>query len=190
MVNGASGTCVDLPYSATAPGTEPMLYTCHGGANQRWTFTMTGKDGVCLDGAGTTVQPCNGSAGQQWQLGTRATITSGGRCLAPVGSGTANGERRTANGERHEADAHHLLGHGGPAMGAHGLTATAWGEEGSCAPDRQRSGAQSSARHECRAQERGGRETDGPARWRRTRPRCRAASGPARARPRSPPPRR
>ncbi|MFH8628069.1 RICIN domain-containing protein [Streptomyces vietnamensis] len=95
LVNGAPGTCVDLPYSATAPGTEPMLYTCHGGANQRWTFTMTGKDGVCLDGAGTTVQPCNGSAGQQWQLGTRATITSGGRCLAPVGSGTANGTKLT-----------------------------------------------------------------------------------------------
>ncbi|WP_086822230.1 RICIN domain-containing protein [Streptomyces sp. NRRL B-24572] len=34
-------------------------------------------------------------AGRQWQLGTRATITSGGRCLAPVGSGTANGTKLT-----------------------------------------------------------------------------------------------
>ncbi|MCX2183891.1 discoidin domain-containing protein [Streptomyces sp. SKN60] len=101
LVNGASGTCVDLPYSATAPGTEPTLYACHGGANQRWTFTtagtLTGKDGVCLDGSGTsvTVQACNGSAGQKWQLGAQATITSGGRCLAPVGSGTANGTKLT-----------------------------------------------------------------------------------------------
>ncbi|MFE1382536.1 TIM-barrel domain-containing protein [Streptomyces sp. NPDC058740] len=101
LVNGASGTCADLPYSATSPGTEPTLYTCHGGANQRWTFTaagtLTGKDGVCLDGSGTTatVQACNGSAGQKWQLGPQSTVTNGGRCLAPVGAGTANGTKLT-----------------------------------------------------------------------------------------------
>ncbi|MFI8961958.1 TIM-barrel domain-containing protein [Streptomyces sp. NPDC053493] len=101
LVGAASGSCVDLPYSATTPGTEPALYGCHGGANQRWTFTaagtLTGKDGVCLDGSGTTVtvQACDGSAGQQWQLGAQATVTSGGRCLTPAGSGTANGTKLT-----------------------------------------------------------------------------------------------
>ncbi|WP_426405203.1 TIM-barrel domain-containing protein [Streptomyces sp. R-07] len=99
LVNGASASCVDLPYSSTTAGTEPALYTCHGGTNQRWTFTaagtLTGKDGVCLDGSGTTVtvQPCNGSASQEWQLGAQSSVTSGGRCLAPVGSGTANGTK-------------------------------------------------------------------------------------------------
>ncbi|MFJ7067724.1 TIM-barrel domain-containing protein [Streptomyces sp. NPDC101115] len=101
LVNAASGTCVDLPYGATTAGTEPTLYTCHGGTNQRWTFTaagtLTGKDGVCLDGSGTTVavQPCNGSAGQKWQLGAESSVTNGGRCLAPVGAGTANGTKLT-----------------------------------------------------------------------------------------------
>ncbi|MET9956082.1 TIM-barrel domain-containing protein, partial [Streptomyces sp. NPDC006339] len=99
LVNGASGSCVDLPYSATTPGTEPTLYTCHGGANQRWTFTsagtLTGKDGVCLDGSASTVtiRGCDGSATQKWQLGPELSVTSGGRCLAPVRSGTANGTK-------------------------------------------------------------------------------------------------
>ncbi|MFF5970341.1 TIM-barrel domain-containing protein [Streptomyces sp. NPDC012769] len=99
LVNGASGSCVDLPYSATTPGTEPTLYTCHGGANQRWTFTsagtLTGKDGVCLDGSGATVtvRACDGSAPQKWQLGPELSVTSGGRCLAPIRSGTANGTK-------------------------------------------------------------------------------------------------
>ncbi|WP_345491891.1 TIM-barrel domain-containing protein [Streptomyces roseoviridis] len=97
LVNGASASCVDLPYGATTPGTEPALYTCHGGANQRWTFTsagtLTGKDGVCLDGSANpvTVRACDGSAAQQWRLGPELSVTSGGRCLAPVRSGTAGG---------------------------------------------------------------------------------------------------
>ncbi|MFJ6521592.1 TIM-barrel domain-containing protein [Streptomyces filamentosus] len=101
LVNAASGTCVDLPYGATTAGTEPTLHTCHGGANQRWTFTaagtLTGKDGVCIDGSGTTVtvQPCNGSAGQQWQLGPQAALTNGDRCLTPARAGTANGTKLT-----------------------------------------------------------------------------------------------
>ncbi|GAA1080408.1 TIM-barrel domain-containing protein [Kitasatospora arboriphila] len=97
LVNGASGSCVDLPGSATAPGTRPTLYTCHGGGNQRWTLhadgSLTGLAGVCLDGtAGTVaVQPCNGSTGQRWQQGPQLALVSGGKCLAPEKSGTANG---------------------------------------------------------------------------------------------------
>ena len=41
--NAASASCVDLPHSATAPGTEPTLYTCHGGPNQRWTLQPDGR---------------------------------------------------------------------------------------------------------------------------------------------------
>ncbi|MBW1595642.1 TIM-barrel domain-containing protein [Streptomyces sp. JJ38] len=103
LVNGASSTCVDIPHSDTSPGVEPTLYPCHGGPNQRWTFAddgaLTGKDGVCLDAATNpvTVQPCDGSATQQWRLGPESAVTSGGRCLAPVGSATANGtELKTA----------------------------------------------------------------------------------------------
>ncbi|MGW0120455.1 TIM-barrel domain-containing protein [Streptomyces sp. NPDC003327] len=102
LVNAASTSCVDLPYSSTAPGTRPTLYTCHGGGNQKWTFhadgRLTGLDGVCLDGAAAaevTVQACDGSAGQKWSLGAESSIRSGGRCLAPAGGATANGTRLT-----------------------------------------------------------------------------------------------
>ncbi|MEU9037864.1 TIM-barrel domain-containing protein [Streptomyces sp. NPDC048352] len=53
LVNAASARCLDLPHSATAPGTAPTLYSCHGGPNQRWTLRgdgrLTGLNGVCLD---------------------------------------------------------------------------------------------------------------------------------------------
>ncbi|WP_078910038.1 TIM-barrel domain-containing protein [Streptomyces sp. NRRL S-87] len=100
LVNGASGTCVDLPHSATAPGTEPTLYSCHGGPNQRWTLhadgRLTGLSGVCLDGAAAariTVQACDGSTGQSWQAGPQGSLRSAGRCLNATG--TANGTRLT-----------------------------------------------------------------------------------------------
>ncbi|MER6394990.1 TIM-barrel domain-containing protein [Kitasatospora sp. NPDC001603] len=107
LVNAASSSCVDLPGSASTPGTQPALYGCHGGPNQRWTFqpngTLTGLGGSCLDGgaAVAAVQTCNGSSGQQWQLGGAGTVTNGGRCLTPVGAATASGtklELATCNG--------------------------------------------------------------------------------------------
>ncbi|MFJ8043399.1 TIM-barrel domain-containing protein [Kitasatospora sp. NPDC096147] len=102
LVNTAANSCVDLPGSATAPGTQPTLYSCHGGPNQRWTFqpngTLTGLNGVCLDGSSATVaiQACStGAAGQQWKPGSGGTVTNGTRCLAPVGAATANGTKLT-----------------------------------------------------------------------------------------------
>ncbi|MFD3681492.1 TIM-barrel domain-containing protein, partial [Streptomyces sp. NPDC058613] len=98
LVNGASTTCLDLPGSATTPGTAPTLYTCHGGPNQRWTLRpdgrLTGLGGVCLDAATpsrTTVRTCDGSAGQTWQAGSQGTLRNAGQCLAPAGSATGNG---------------------------------------------------------------------------------------------------
>ncbi|MEV8532455.1 TIM-barrel domain-containing protein [Streptomyces sp. NPDC051211] len=111
LVNAASATCVDLPYSATAPGTEPTLYGCHGGPNQRWTLhpdgRLTGLSGVCLDGAAAsrvTIQPCNGSSGQSWQQGPQGSLRNAGLCLAPAGSGTADGTRLTRESCTQTAD--------------------------------------------------------------------------------------
>ncbi|WP_328946343.1 ricin-type beta-trefoil lectin domain protein [Streptomyces sp. NBC_00250] len=102
LINAASGSCADLPGSSTTPGTKPTLYSCHGGGNQTWSFQsdgrLTGLNGVCLDGGAATevtVQTCNTSAGQKWSLGAEGSIRSGGKCLAPVGSATANGTRLT-----------------------------------------------------------------------------------------------
>ncbi|WP_371680292.1 TIM-barrel domain-containing protein [Streptomyces sp. NBC_01276] len=102
LVNSASTSCLDLPHSATAPGTRPTLYTCHGGPNQRWTLQpdgrLTGLAGVCLDGtdpAAVTVQTCAGTPGQSWQPGPDGSLRTGGQCLTPAGSGTADGTALT-----------------------------------------------------------------------------------------------
>ncbi|MFF5448652.1 TIM-barrel domain-containing protein [Streptomyces sp. NPDC012888] len=101
LVNTASRSCADLPHSATDPGTQPTLYTCHGGPNQRWTLRpdglLTGLAGVCLDGSGSTVtvRPCTGGPAQIWQQGPQNSLRNEGRCLAPVGAQTADGTRLT-----------------------------------------------------------------------------------------------
>ncbi|WP_328967193.1 TIM-barrel domain-containing protein [Streptomyces sp. NBC_00239] len=102
LVNAASSSCIDLPFSATTPGTEPTLYSCHGGPNQRWTLQpdgrLTGLAGVCLDGTAATmvtIQPCAGTPGQTWTAGPQSTLRNGDRCLAPAGSATANGTKLT-----------------------------------------------------------------------------------------------
>jgi alpha-glucosidase len=97
LIGQASGKCVDIPFGATAPGAQPTLYTCNQAAHQRWTFntneTLTGKDGVCLDGSApiVTIQPCSGVAGQRWTANVGTVTGVGGKCLTPVGNGTANG---------------------------------------------------------------------------------------------------
>ena len=75
LVSAASGRCLDVPNSNTANGTQPVIWDCNGGANQRWTVngqTMQAL-GKCLDApanatAGTKVQlwDCNGGTNQQW----------------------------------------------------------------------------------------------------------------------------
>ncbi|MFE2148300.1 discoidin domain-containing protein, partial [Streptomyces sp. NPDC059456] len=102
LVQAASGRCADLPHSASAPGTEPTLYTCHGGPNQRWSLRadgrVTGLGGVCLDGTSAsrvTVQACGAAAGQSWQPGPDGSLRTLGQCLTPVGAGTADGTRLT-----------------------------------------------------------------------------------------------
>ncbi|MGW3283152.1 lectin [Streptomyces sp. NPDC001002] len=65
------------------------------------TGTITGLGGKCLDVAGassadgTAVQlyDCNGTAAQQWTVGTDGTIRALGKCLDVTGSSTADGAK-------------------------------------------------------------------------------------------------
>ncbi|MFJ4833457.1 ricin-type beta-trefoil lectin domain protein [Streptomyces sp. NPDC088747] len=65
------------------------------------TGTVTGLGGKCLDVAGassangTAVQlyDCNGTAAQQWTVGSDGTIRALGKCLDVTGNSTANGAR-------------------------------------------------------------------------------------------------
>ncbi|MDG4856619.1 RICIN domain-containing protein [Streptomyces sp. T-3] len=105
VVGGQSGRCVDVPGAGTANGTQTQLWDCHGGSNQRWTYTaskqLTVNGNKCLDanGAGTAngtkaiIWDCNGQTNQQWNVNANGTITGvqSGLCLDVSGNGTANG---------------------------------------------------------------------------------------------------
>jgi len=102
LVSAASGRCLDVPNSNTANGTQPIIWDCNGGANQRW--TVSGQTlqvlGKCLDAptsatAGSKVQiwDCNGGTNQKWTFNSNGTISGvqSGLCLDVNGAATANG---------------------------------------------------------------------------------------------------
>ena len=107
LVGGQSGRCVDVPNATTTNGTQVQLWDCHGGTNQRWTYTagkqLTVYGNKCLDasGAGTTngtaviIWDCHGGLNQQWNVNANGTITNvqSGLCLDANGAATANGTK-------------------------------------------------------------------------------------------------
>ena len=108
IVGGQSGRCVDVPNSTTTNGTQVQLWDCHGGTNQRWTYTA-GKQlhGVRQQVPGrqrpghrptaprSIIWDCNGQTNQQWNVNANGTITGvqSGLCLDANGAGTANGTK-------------------------------------------------------------------------------------------------
>lgn len=102
LVSAASGRCLDVPQSNSANGTQPIIWDCNGGANQRWTVNGDTLQalGKCLDAplnatAGTKAQiwDCNGGANQRWTRNSDGTIRGqqSGLCLDVNGAATANG---------------------------------------------------------------------------------------------------
>ncbi|MEV0570717.1 ricin-type beta-trefoil lectin domain protein [Dactylosporangium sp. NPDC050588] len=100
-----AGKCLDVPNASQSNDTQVAIWDCHGGTNQRWTYT-SGKQlrvygGKCLDAAGhgTTngtrviIWDCGGGANQQWNVNANGTITGveSGLCLDVTGASTANG---------------------------------------------------------------------------------------------------
>jgi poly(3-hydroxybutyrate) depolymerase len=107
IVGQQSGRCIDVPGSSTANGTQEQLWDCHGGTNQRLTYTANRQLMVygnkCLDannqgttnGTAVIIWDCNGQANQQWTLGANGAITGvqSGLCVDANGAGTANGTK-------------------------------------------------------------------------------------------------
>ncbi|WP_229068540.1 ricin-type beta-trefoil lectin domain protein [Actinoplanes sp. DH11] len=102
LVSASSGRCLDVPNGNTANGTQPVVWDCNGGANQRW--TLTGQTvqalGACLDapigataGAKAQLWSCNGGTNQQWTLNADGTLrgVASGLCLDVDRNLTANG---------------------------------------------------------------------------------------------------
>ncbi|MEU7867275.1 RICIN domain-containing protein [Dactylosporangium sp. NPDC049140] len=107
IVGAASGRCIDISGASTTNGAQAQLWDCHGGTNQRFTYT-SGKQlqvygNKCLDASnrGTTngtavvIWDCNGQTNQQWNVNANGTITGqqSGLCLDANGAGTANGTK-------------------------------------------------------------------------------------------------
>ncbi|MEV4949066.1 trypsin-like serine protease [Streptomyces sp. NPDC053755] len=101
VLRGAqSNRCLD--WNGT---TGAMIWDCWGGANQQWDATAAKELRVggdkCLtadkganQGARVSVQPCDGSAEQKWNVNGDATITAQlnpGQCMNVWGQATANG---------------------------------------------------------------------------------------------------
>ncbi|TYB40319.1 alpha-galactosidase [Micromonospora sp. AP08] len=102
LVSAASGRCLDVPQSNTANGTQPVIWDCNGGANQRWNISGDTLQalGKCLDaplnaspGAKAQVWDCNGGANQRWSRNADGTIRAqqSGLCLDVNGAASGNG---------------------------------------------------------------------------------------------------
>lgn len=109
-----SGKCLDVTGGSTANGAQVIQWTCHGGANQRWTALYAGggyyylraqHSGKCADVAGGSTAngakviqwTCHGGANQQWRIvrqaagGYSAVARHSGKCADVTGGSTANG---------------------------------------------------------------------------------------------------
>ena len=104
---GPAGKCLDVLGGQVDDLTPVVLYTCHGGANQRWDFPARGTTGPvvglgdkCLDvnRSSTTnrtpiqVFRCHGGENQQWTHTRDGRLVGlGGKCLDVLESSTADG---------------------------------------------------------------------------------------------------
>jgi endo-1,4-beta-xylanase len=74
--------CLDASGGGSANGTAAIIWTCHGGANQRWNLNANGsvtnvQSGLCLDVSGFSTSngalvhlwTCHGGSNQQWTFG-------------------------------------------------------------------------------------------------------------------------
>ena len=107
---GVANRCVDVRGAVSADGTDIMMYTCHGGTNQKWLYSSANKFlrslGKCMDIAhnlrtsGTRVQlyTCNGSTAQTWERRSHRPHDSIGGVTNHVseGQGRLDGQLRPA----------------------------------------------------------------------------------------------
>lgn len=107
IVGSQSGRCVDVPGAASTNGLQVSLWDCHGGTNQRWTYTsgkqLTVYGNKCLgaSGGGTTngtavvISDCGSGSSQQWNLNSNLSISNvqSGLCVDANAAATANGTK-------------------------------------------------------------------------------------------------
>lgn len=96
---GNSSFTYNLPGHTSATFTWAGNQGTGGGGGTGKTGPITGLGGKCLDvasgssanGAAVQLYDCNGSAAQQWTVGTDGTLRALGKCLDVTGQSTADG---------------------------------------------------------------------------------------------------
>ncbi|MEE4543907.1 ricin-type beta-trefoil lectin domain protein [Streptomyces sp. V4-01] len=101
QLTGNGAKCADVTGSGAADGTQVILYSCTGNANQRWTLPAdrtVRSLGKCLTASGTAagsaavLSACTGAAAQQWTAAADGTLVNAASalCLDVYGGGTAD----------------------------------------------------------------------------------------------------
>ena len=97
-VSAASGRCIDDPGASTTPGTQMIIWDCHGVSNQQW--TVSGHQlqvlGKCLAAPTAVIATCDTSAIQQWNVNADGTVTAVASGLCLDVTGTANSPVKVA----------------------------------------------------------------------------------------------
>lgn len=98
--------CMDIPGNSTTQGTQVALWSCHGGANQRFTMQSNGQiktaSGLCLnalggggrDGDKIGIWGCQGqnAANETWRITANGQIQGiNGKCIDIPGGNSAAG---------------------------------------------------------------------------------------------------
>jgi hypothetical protein len=108
LLNKLSNTCLDVRGAVNTPGTPVDIFTCNGGANQKFTTTAAGQIQVTINGAtncldaydsgtgnGTKIiiWPCHTGSNQKWTHNADNSLrgTASGRCIDIYGSAPNNG---------------------------------------------------------------------------------------------------
>ncbi|MFI1052387.1 RICIN domain-containing protein [Streptomyces griseoruber] len=83
--HGATDKCLDVAGGKSANGTPVQLYTCNGGAAQKWQILddrlvnpnsgkcLTVKGGASANGTAVQISTCGTGASQKWEYGTHGT---------------------------------------------------------------------------------------------------------------------
>lgn len=114
VINGNSGSCMDVPGGSPSNGAQLILWSCWGGGNQSFTFVpvagtadqyniRTVTSGSCIDVNGASIADnaaviqwsCHTGNNQRFRLQSAGSAFSlvavhSGKCIAPSGDGTAD----------------------------------------------------------------------------------------------------
>ncbi|MER5432105.1 ricin-type beta-trefoil lectin domain protein [Streptomyces sp. NPDC002588] len=83
--HGATDKCLEVAGAKKDNGTAVQIYTCNGGAGQKWQISgdtlvnpnsgkcLTVKGGASANGTAVQISTCGTSASQKWQYGTHGT---------------------------------------------------------------------------------------------------------------------